>query len=176
MKPSRHLLPVVLILSFFVGILTANLKCSTLCLYLGFLQENLILQYSPVSPSLMGFVLFFVTSRLFFLILIVLCKNLPFQSLTLGTLCFCYGLTAGFLFTSCLQRYGLKGIPVMAALTLPAQIFYLLSILKPVPGSKKDSLRLSSNLLLSLLFLLGVLSEYFLNPFLLQWIQDILQT
>lgn len=164
----------------FMGVLAANLGLSDEALWVGFVNENNIRQFSAEQRDLGEFIEFALRSRLIPWIIIVVCGIFFWGSAVCGLWFGWIGFSGGFLLAALIQRHGIRGILLMGGMGFPQYIIYaaayiillkLISIFqreKKKANSKKNvGIYILFSVFISVVFCLGILTEYYINPLIL---------
>lgn len=168
---------------FFFGVLAANLGLTDEALWIGFVNENNIRQFSMEHREIGDFLEFALRSRLIPWLVIVICGiffwGSTVCSLWLGWL----GFSGGFLLAALIQRHGLKGILIMGGMCLPHYLIYgaayiiLLKLIwifhrekKQAHAPKNLGIYVLLSAVITAIFILGMLTEFYVNTFILKMI------
>lgn len=179
---------------FLCGVLSANLRLSDEALWIGFVNENHLLQYTRTAGSVREFLFFAFRYRLIPWIVLILSGAFAWGRVLCGAWFGWMGFSGGFVFAALLSRHGAKGILLMGGLGFPHIFIYLFTyaILAKLIWifSRDKKVRKAESfysaylkkyiimyyLLASLLtgiFLLGAMGEYYIQPYLLEWMSRI---
>lgn len=165
---------------FFFGVLTANLGFSDEALWIGFVNENNIRQFSPEQQEIGDFLEFALRSRLIPWIILMVCGIFSWGSAVCGAWTGWLGISGGFLLAALIQRHGIRGILIMGGMGFPQYIIYaaayiiLLKLIWIFRKEKKKShskrnlgIYILFSVIISAVFCLGILAEYYINPMIL---------
>ena len=162
----------IFLLLFAAGVLGANTFWAEEAFLIGFIGSSRLLQFQAETRSAGGFLWFALRYRLS--IWISLFLGGAFRIGTAVGMAFCglSGFCGGFLLTVWIRQNGLKGIFYMAAIGTPQMLLYLPAVfllLKLISLTRKDRTGYwIFGSMLSGIFLLGMLSEYYWNPWILE--------
>lgn len=165
---------------FFMGVLAANLGLSDEALWVGFVNENNIRQFFAGQQDLRDFIEFALHSRLIPWVIIVV-SGIFFWGRALCGLWFGWlGFSGGFLLAALIQRHGIRGILIMGGMGFPQYIIYavayivLLKLIRIFQKEKKETnskknlgIYILFSVIISAIFCLGILTEYYINPLIL---------
>lgn len=191
-QPEKFTLPKICVCiffgCFFFGVLSANLGLSDEALWVGFVNENNIRQFTAQGRDVYGFLGFALQNRLLPWVIILICGTFFWGIALCGVWFGWMGFTGGFLMTALIQRHGLRGILIMAGMGFPHILIYAaayLILLKWVwiirkerknfnadtlnrrSGKKYAGIYFLSAILISCIFSLGILAEYYISPLIL---------
>ena len=154
---------------FFFSILFANLRCPDAVFWLGYQTENSLMLLDPGEFSWRMFALFFLKYRLLPWLLPAFLGYFPKSSLLLPAYSGWLGGIFGFFATTLIRQFGLASLPLTAAILLPQIIFYALAYLLLIHNKlRRCRAYLIKILILTGIWLSGVLCEYAVNPWLLE--------
>lgn len=177
---------------FFFGVLMANLRFSDEALWIGFINENHIRQFSAVRQEISYFLKFALRSRLIPWIVTTVGGAFFWGSAVCGLWFGWLGVSGGFLLAALIQRHGLKGILIMCGMGFPQYLIYAASyiillkliriyrkekkkgstdILNSQSSKKSFGIYVLFSILITAIFILGILAEYYVNPFILKMMQ-----
>ncbi len=176
---------------FFLGVLLANLGFSDEALWVGFINENNIRQFSMEQQDIRDFLEFALGSRLIPWIIVTVCGIFFWGSAVCGLWLGWLGVSGGFLLAALIQRHGLKGILIMGGMGFPQYLIYAAAyiillkliwiyrkekkkstdILNSKSSKKNIGIYVLFSILITAVFSFGILAEYYINPFVLKMMQ-----
>ena len=192
-QPGKITLPGISACVFFgcflIGVFAANLCLSDEALWIGFVNENNLLQFTRGQQEVSAFFAFALRYRLIPWILLMVLGYFSWG----GAVCTAWigwiGVSGGFLFASMIQRHGAKGILLMGGMGLPQYVLYAAAYIIFIhlvwafhreKKMRRAELLLSGNkkkyvwiyflfvILVSGVFILGIMTEYYVNPIILE--------
>lgn len=174
---------------FLCGVLSANLRLSDEALWIGFVNENHLLQYTRTAGSVREFLFFAFRYRLIPWIVLILSGVFVWGRVFCGAWFGWMGFSDGFVFAALLSRHGAKGILLMGGLGFPhipiylfayavlAKLIWIISRERKIRKTdvfyvahqkKYIAIYYLLTALLTGIFLLGVMTEYYVQPWLLE--------
>lgn len=173
---------------FFSAILLANLGWKNEASWIGYLNENSFIQYlAGADAQDRGVAVIFWQRLPYWILFLCFSQTLPglFYAFFFAGW---QGMSAGFIFSALIARYGLRGFPVFACMVFPQILFYLPAwicayrlmfgwrrekMLHRVSGTnvmplKQRVLYIVCCIILSFVFLTGIFCECRANPFFLR--------
>lgn len=175
-KITVYHLDMVFFLTFFVGIMWANLLGENSKNRFFMLNEYYIQQLKYMEIENTNLLLFILEKRIPVFILLILLSFTAAGILTQMVLVSYFGVSFGFLCVMAITNFGWKGLIYTAGFLFPHYIFYLiwyllfLKVLKNrkdgVHTGKKESLGQTG--ILILIVVVGILLESYVNPMILQ--------
>lgn len=176
---------------FFLGVLAANLRFSDEALWIGFINENNIRQFLAERQEIRDFLEFALHSRLIPWIILTVCGIFFWGSAVCSMWFGWLGFSGGFLFAALIQRHGLKGILIMGGMGFPQYLIYAAAyiillkliwlyrkekksntdILNPKSEKKNLGIYVLFSILITAIFSLGIMAEYYINPLILKMMQ-----
>lgn len=176
-RNKSQLLMIVLAVGFFVGIIYQNMIVnSSVVTSELFLKSNLerYLQTNIIAEKYLWYV---IKSRITLLAIVYVFSCFRWKKLYVSVCLFAVGFFAGIMAVAAVMQFGLKGILLCVAGVLPQGIFYvmvysmLFSYWFRYPDSRWNR---TKTVFLVVAYLLGILSETYVNPMLMKMIIRIL--
>lgn len=177
--------------SFFAAILAANTGWKSEAAWIGFLNENSFLSVISFERDTMDCFFYLLQQRLPGWLLLVIFSQTLAGWVYAGVFAGWQGFSCGFVFSSVLARYGIRGISVFSMMCFPQWLIYFLSIwcmyhLMLQYRSKRQSYSEVSRdsivkkrtiyillcILFSGIYIIGVFMESYVNPYFLNRIAD----
>ena len=161
---------------FFFSILFANLRCSDAVFWLGYQTENSLLHFAAEGFSWISFLQYLVKNRLLLWLIPAAAGYFRKSDLFFPFFTGWLGFSFGFFATTLIRQFGIVSLPLMAAILLPQILFYALAYILLIRNKiRRSASYLPKVLLLSGVYLAGVLCEYAVNPWLLEKICSLLR-
>lgn len=172
--------------SFFAAILAANTGWKSEAAWIGFLNENSFLSANIFGQEVMERLFYLLQQRLpCWLLLVSFSQTLP-GFFYAGAFAGWQGFSFGFVFSSVLARYGIRGMSVFFVMCFPQWLFYLLSICgvyhlmlqyrgkvrsytegNGSSKAKKRTIYILLCILFSGIYVTGIFLESYVNPYFL---------
>lgn len=180
-KITVYHLDMVFFLTFFVGILWANLLGENSKNRFFMLNEYYIQQLKYTKVDGTNLLLYILEKRIPILILLVLLSFTLAGILTQVVFVSYFGASFGFLCVMAITNFGWKGLVYVGGFLFPHYIFYLIwyllflkvfkNVKEGIPTGKKEYLMQAG--ILTLIMIVGILFESYVNPVFLQKILKI---
>lgn len=163
---------IIALFFFAVGVVGANTFLSQEAFLTGYLAAEYMSEFQRQASDGADIFLFALKYRCSIWLSLLIGGAFRIGSFLACTFCAGFGFAIGFLLTAWIRQGGMAGIFYMLALGMPQMLFYLpaVGILLTricVPQKEKKSYWITG-ILLSGLFLLGIFSEYYWNPWMLE--------
>ncbi len=161
--------------AFFAGVLLISLRWADESFWLGYQAENALKQLAAVDISPLGFLHFLLKNRL--PIWIILCIFAGFDRGKAVLLIFSgwTGLSLGILSAAFARQFSLFGILLTGTILVPQIFAYLPAYIVLIKNRRnRSALLFLKYALLSGIYVIGVICEYFLNPWFLQKIYTVM--
>lgn len=180
MKLYRHknqLLIVFLVVGFFLGILYENIIAKSQGVSVNLFQSYFLEQYAQTEIIAEDYLWYVARLRLIPFLGICILGCLKWKKVMVGTILVWTGFLTGVLTVSAVMQLGIKGVLVCLAGFLPHMIFYglaysvLLIFLYRYPQRQWN---IQKTIFVIILIFLGIMTETYLNPFLMRSIVRIL--
>ena len=161
-KARNQLLIVVLVVGFFVGILYENFDKT-----IHFFEEEQLKIVREMNYKIQEYALYIIKIRLIPLSGIIFLKNLRWRrSVILFINGFC-GFLIGRIMVAAIIVQGIKGIVIAAMVLFPHILFYAIAymiVVLHLYNEKKRKWSKSQIVAIIIFFILGILSEIYINP------------
>lgn len=161
---------------FFIGILYANFIGVNYIQGIGIFHEFFLNQYTHQSMITSKYMIYLMKERMVPVILLGFSATTKFRKIVCVCVLLWTGFAGGILAVTALIRMGAVGMLFYAAIMLPHGIFYtfayaiLICHLAEAPDNKWNCWK---TIFLCLSLIAGILTEAYVNPYLVKWIMKI---
>ena len=171
-KRKNQLLFLVLAVGFFIGIIYQNLTYAKGTVALELFEKGRLQQYLQIDVITEKYLWYVLKERILLFGLVCLCGSMRWKKMFVTVLLFILGFLLGMLGVIATLQLGGKGILFCLGVLLPHGIFYSLAIGMLLTywfhAPRKEWNRVKT-IFVILMFLLGILVETYVNPFLLKF-------
>lgn len=176
-RHKNQLLIVFLVVGFFLGILYENIIARSQGVSVNLFQSYFLEQYAQTEIIAEDYLWYVAQLRLVPFLGICILGCLKWKKVLVGTILVWTGFLTGVFTVSAVMQLGIKGILVCLAGLLPHMIFYgvaysvLLIFLYRYPQRQWNT---QKTIFIIILVFLGIMTETYLNPFLMRLVVRIL--
>ena len=136
-------------------------------------SEEFLAELGTVKISFQKYIWYLLQTRLILCGVLILMMFLRIRKITATVFIYWTGLSVGILFSEAVTQLGMKGSLLCVAGLLPQSLFYIpavLVFLRYCWNYPQNQWNRQKTVFVSGLFALGILSETYLNPWVIRWV------